>query len=193
MPKRKQLVKRLLILALAALCDWHAHAQGTFIFSNFMPEAGLDRPVFDIGGATKVDGFNGMVAAIYLNGERLGAVAPFRTGAGAGYWTESERVVPGKFAGEVVSGFAVHVWDLRRGADAYAACMAQGRAAISAPFSILLGGPSIDPALPGNLPGVMSNFQSFQIFVPICVLPEPGALALGGLGAVMLAAWRRRK
>lgn len=180
------------LLAAVILGIHQAHAQGTFTFSNRVTAAGVNAPIFDVNGTSQVDGNFGMVAAIYLNGEQLGAVAPFRTGADAGYWTESVRVVPGKFAGEVVSGFAVHVWDLSKGADAYAACMAQGKAAISQSFSILLGGPSIDPALPGNSPGVMSNFHSFQISVPICVLPEPGALALGGLGAVMLAAWRRQ-
>jgi hypothetical protein len=187
-------MKRLLALTIATLWICCAHAQGTFIFSNRVTAAGVDAPVLDVGNATRVDGAN-FLAAIFLNGQQLGAAAPFRTGTGAGYWNpggDSVRVVAGHFSGDIVTGFTVEVWDSTKGTTARAACAAGGKAASSITFSITLGGPRIDPAQPPDLPGVMLNFHSLSLEHSICV-PEPSAIALGFLGAFVLAARRRRK
>lgn len=161
-------------------------AQGTFSFNNRVVSAGLDQPVFN--GPLRLE--IPMVAAIFLNGTQLGPVAPFRTGAGAGYWnpgTEGIREVVGKFSGDVVSGFTVKVWDLSKGQTYEMSRAAGGQSGISREFSITLGGLKPDPLLPADIPGVMSNFQSFNILIP-----EPSVVALGALGIVVLMFHRRK-
>lgn len=193
-PYRKQLMKKLYILTLASLCAWSTHAQGTFTFSNRVLAAGLDQPMYDIGGATKLTGPN-FVAAIFLDGQQLGAAAPFRTGVGAGYWNPGEdsvRVVPGKFSGEIATGFTVEIWDSSKGPTARISYAAGGKASVSSPFSITLGGPKMDPSQPDDVPGVMLNFKGFALY-PFFSTPEPSVIALGALGAFILAARQRRK
>jgi hypothetical protein len=183
-------MKKLLAIAALVVAAYGVQAQGNFTFSNRVTASGVDVPVFDVGGATKVDGAN-FVAAIFLNGTQLGATAPFRTGSGAGYWNpgaDSARSVTGKLSGDVVTGFTVQVWDSTKGATMLAAKNAGGKFGESNPFAITLGGPKADPNLPADLPGVMSNFQSFNLQV----IPEPSVLALGALGAAALL-FRRRK
>lgn len=131
-----------------------------------------------------------MVAAVLLNGVQLGDSAPFRTGAGAGYWNagaDSLRVVPGKFAGDVVSGFTVKVWDLSKGNTYEISRSTGGTSGESNPFSITLGGPHADASALPEFPGVMANFQGFTIGVP-----EPTVLALGFLGMTVILSGRRR-
>lgn len=183
-------MKKILAIAALVVAAYGAQAQGNFTFSNRVPSSNLDQPILDVGGATKVSGAN-FVAAIFLNGTQLGATAPFRTGAGAGYWNpgaDSARSVTGKLAGDVVSGFTVKVWDTAKGATYEASRAAGGASGESNPFSIALGGPKADPNLPAELPGNMTNFQAFTL----TVVPEPSVLALGALGAAALL-FRRRK
>jgi hypothetical protein len=185
----EEIMRKCLILLASLWAGYGALAQGTFTFSNRVIAAGLDAPVLDVGGATRVEGPN-MMAAIFLNDVQLGAAVPFRTGIGAGYWNaggDSARVIPGKFSGDVVFGFTVRVWDPSKGVDFLAVLRATGRVGISREFSITLGGPKADALFPPDLPGVMSNFQSFTLGIP-----EPSVLALGALGAVVLC-WRRKE
>jgi hypothetical protein len=176
--------KCLILLAIL----WAANgalAQGTFTFSNRVATAGLDQPVFY--GPLGLEA--PMVAAVFLNGVHLGPTAFFRTGLGAGYWNpgaHSAREVVGKFSGDVVSGFTVKVWDSSFGQSYEASRAAGGKYAESRMFSITLGGLKPDPLLPVDIPGVMSNFQSFNI------IPEPSVSALGALGAVVCFCRRRR-
>lgn len=141
-------------------------------------------PVVDINGTSYLDGAN-FVAAVFVNGVQLGATAPFRTGAGAGYWNpgaDSVRVVPGHFSGETVSGFTVQVWDSLSGATLLAARAAGGKYGESKAFSITLGGPRSDQNLPPDLPAVMVNFPSFSF----AVVPEPAVPSLVVLGVLSL-------
>jgi hypothetical protein len=183
-------MKKLLAIAALVAAAYGVQAQGNFTFNNRVAASGVNAPVFDVNGTSNLDGAN-FVAAIFLNGTQLGASAPFRTGAGAGYWnpgTDSSRSVAGKFSTDVVSGFTVKVWDSTKGATMEAARDAGGKFGESKSFSITLGGAKTDPNLPADLPGVMSNFQSFRVDI----VPEPSVLALGALGAAALL-FRRRK
>lgn len=192
-------MKKLLVCAALAAIALAARAQGTFTFSNRALAVGLDQPVldtkggpYDIIGATKVEGPN-FVAAIFLNGTQLGPVAPFRTGAGAGYWDpggDNARTIVGKFSGDVVSGFTVKVWDFSKGPTLEAARMMGGRYGESSPFNITLGGAKADPNLPSDVPGAMINFQSFYV---TCGCPEPAVGVLGALGAIALLVRRREQ
>jgi hypothetical protein len=190
-------VKKLLVCAALAAIALDGRAQGTFTFSNRALALGLDQVVLDAKGpgddvsrATKLEGPN-YAATIFLNGVQLGGVAPFRTGAGAGYWNpgaESTRTIRGKFSGDVVSGFVVKVWDFSKGATLGAARDLGSWYGESKPFSITLGGAKADPNLPEDLPGAMINFQSFYV---TCGCPEPAVGVLGALGAVALLVRRR--
>lgn len=182
-------MKKLLAIAALVVAAYGVQAQGNFTFSNRVPSASLDQPIFDVGGVAKVDGAN-YVAAVFLNGVQLGATAPFRTGAGAGYWNpggDSARLVDGKISGAVVS-LTVRVWDSAKGATYEASKAAGGHFGESKPFDQTLGGPKSDPNLPADLPTNMTNFQGFNLQV----IPEPSVLALGALGAAALL-FRRRK
>jgi hypothetical protein len=191
-------VKKLLVCAALAAIVLDARAQGTFTFSNRAIAVGLDQPVIDTKGntydlsrATKLEGPN-YVAAIFLNGQQLGGVAPFRTGAGAGYWNpgaDSTRTIIGRFSGDVVSGFTVKAWDFSKGPTLEAARVMGGwYYGESRTFNITLGGAKADPNLPEDLPGAMTNFQSFYV---TCGCPEPAVGVLGALGAVALLVRRR--
>lgn len=189
-------MKRLLALLVFTLWFCGVQAQGTFTFSNRVLSAGLDQPVFDVGGADPLDR-PGFVAAILLNGVQLGAPAPFHMEAGSGYWNpgaDSSRVVPGKFSGDIVSGFTVQVWDSSKGATYHASKAAGGDNGESVAFSITLGGPKAAPLASPDPPGVMVNFKAFAIGylgqTPHSS-PEPAVMTLGALGAaVMFGRWR---
>jgi hypothetical protein len=183
-------MKKLLAIAALVVAAYGVQAQGNFTFNNRVAASGVNAPVFDVNGTSNLDGAN-FVAAIFLNGTQLGGTAPFRTGAGAGYWNpggDSSRAVTGKFSGDVVTGFTVKVWDSSKGATMEVARDAGGKFGESKSFSITMGGAKTDPNLPADLPGVMTNFQSFAVQI----VPEPSVLALGALGAAALL-FRRRK
>jgi hypothetical protein len=175
-----------LALVLALLGAGSTRAQGTFSFNNRVVASGLDAPVFFSRQPLEAP----MVAAVFLNGTQLGPVAPFRTGVGAGYWNpgaEPIREVIGKFSGDVVSGFTIKAWDSSKGQTMETVRDVGGKYGESRAFSITLGGPKSDPLLPADIPGVMSNFRSYDLLIP-----EPSVLALGALGAVICICRRRR-
>ncbi len=159
-----------------------AHTQGTVNFNNHT--MAVSAPVFDVGGTTALSGPY-IVAALFYNGVQQGAVAPFRTGSGAGYWNagpDTTRVVDGVPGGQPAT-LEVRMWDSLKGATYDAAVAAGGKYCQSDSFTIILGGDGAPPSVPADMIG----FKSFGL------CPEPSTVAIFTLGGAGLTAVRRRK
>jgi len=120
------------------------------------------------------------------------AMTTFRTGTLAGYFASVGAAVqiPGVPGGQVAT-LQVRVWDNLGGtvndwATAESLWLSGQIAAGKSPLfnSLPLGGAGEPPSLPPNLVGL----QSFNIYY----VPEPGTLALLGLGALGLMVFRRK-
>lgn len=161
------------ILALAAcVCALavSAYGQGTINFNNRVTSAGLDAPVFDVGGTTKLsEGF----AQLVVNGTALDQTA-MKTGAAAGYFGGGSVTIASVAPGATAS-VQVRAW---KGAATYDAAATKG---ISEAFNVTLGGAGSPPSLPANLVGL----KSFTL------VPEPSTIALGLIGAAALLLRRR--
>jgi len=134
----------------------------TLEFANRVPRANLDAPVFDGDRITRLSG-PGFVAQLRAGPDRdqlepLGPVAPFGTGADAGYWLaglEPWRVVPSVPPG-VVAFAQVCVWEPSRGPTCEASLAAGGRVGCSEVFSVTTGGAGSPPNRPAPLAGLRS-------------------------------------
>jgi hypothetical protein len=119
------------------------------------------------------------------------AFTTFRTGSFEGYVASPGVVtIPGVPGGQIAT-LQLRVWDNRGGtlttwAAAEAAWLSGQIAAGKSPLfnSPALGGAGEPPTLPPNLVGLVS----FNIYY----IPEPGTLALLGLGALGLMVFRRK-
>jgi hypothetical protein len=177
-------MKKLLFISALLAAAVGAQAQGTVLFNNHNTTAGVDQPVFDVGGATKVSDPN-IVVALFLGDTQEGATAAFRStpAAAAGYWTSADptRIIDGSAGGSTVT-LTVRAWDSSKGATYAAAVAAGGKYGQSDPFTITLGGANQPPGPPAD----MVNFKSFNL------VPEPSTIALGALGAAALLLRRRK-
>lgn len=173
-------MKKLLTVAALLVVAYSTQAQGTVNFVN--RGGGVDAPVFDVGGTTKLDG-PAFLAGLYEGNTLLGAAAPFRTGTGAGYWNAAPDATrtTGVAAGANAT-LTVKAWEASGGAT-YAAALAAGKKTGSSdPVTVATGGAGSPPSLPAALTGL----KSFSL------VPEPSTIALGALGAAVLL-FRRRK
>lgn len=180
-------MKKILIVA-AMLASLGAYAQGTVNFNNFVLSSGVNAPVFDVNGTTKLAGA-GFQAQLF-GGPNAGSLAavgdsvPFRSGAAAGYFTGGSRTIPGGAAGIGAGGNAslqVRAWEGAAGST-FAAAGKKGQSVV---FTNPTGDPTASPpGTPKDLTGL--GTQSFSI------VPEPSTIALGALGALALL-FRRRK
>jgi hypothetical protein len=151
--------------------------------------AALQGPGYSFGfyaGATSVNSLSGM---------QLLTVLPFRTSTGANVLPAGTVLlagglaVPGISAG-VACNFIIAAWDNKGGtltsyAQAFAAGADSGFSAVTT--SGLLGGTDASNAV-----FTVPNSVGFQSFSLVSV-PEPGTLALAGLGAASLLLFRRKK
>jgi len=182
-------------LSVVAVCLSFAagvYAQGTVDFRNRNAALNLDAPVYqDFVGGTKLGNAN-FVAQIFFgtanNPSSFAAIAdapaPFRTGAGAGYWNygaDFTRALPGITAGSP-AWVQIRVWDSTKGADYNAAKAAGSLYGDSNAFQLTTGGSGNPPAVPAALTGL----------TPFALVPEPSTFALALLGAAALL-FRRRK
>lgn len=173
-------MKKLLTVAALLVVAYATQAQGTVNFNN--KTGGVDSPVFDVGGTTKLAG-PAFLAGLYEGDTLLGATAPFRTGIGAGYWNpapDSSRatsVAPGANA-----TLTVRAWEASGGANYAAALSAGKKTGKSDAVTVATGGAGSPP----SLPAVLTGLKSFSL------VPEPSTIALGALGAAVLL-FRRRK
>lgn len=185
-------MKKLLITAaIAVVVCVQTNAQGTVNFVNRITGT-LDVPVFtDATRTTRLAGPD-FVAQLYFSATGAAgsyapvtaAAAPFRTGAGAGYWNagaDATRTLTG-IAGGASVWLQVRVWNSTLGT--YDAVFATGQNyGLSDAFQVTAGGGGTPPSVPVNLVG-MTSFN---------VVPEPATIALGVLGLAGLLFIRRRK
>jgi len=191
-------MKKLIVVACAALVSFSAFGQGSISFQNVGPGLSTQGQIRDVLGA--LIGAGSVYTAELLAGTSAANVSSFTpmitttSWAGNGWFGVggAEKVLAG-FAAGSTPFFVVRVWDNAGGTIAsYAAAQAAGKAfgASAAPWQLpaSTGGlgnpngvptPTVGPALIG-----MTGFQ--------LVVPEPSTLALLAVGAAALL-FRRRK
>jgi hypothetical protein len=183
----KKLPKALLLIsALFVLLPASANSQGAIYFSNFAPPQTINAPVYFPDGTTRISG-PGFVAQLYVSltpGSLSGVYpvgdhAPFRTGAGAGYWVPDLRLVAEAEPGTMVEAH-VRVWSLNGGAtyeEANATRSLHVWVGQSARVEVTLG--------TTENPAYLTGLQTFYVYPTI---PEPSVpvLAMAGLLSVGL-------
>lgn len=184
-------MKKTIVALLFGMSVVGAFAQGQVNFNNRVLASGIDAPVFDVDGTTRLD--SGFVAQLwYDNGgtwTAAGAAVPFRDAAGAGYLNTTgldvTRVLTGVAAGSAAT-IQVRAWTGSFATYESAATFGSGAKIGTSPdLVVTTGGAGSPPSLPANLVGL----QSFNLtLVPI---PEPSVIMLGLAGAGLL--WFRRK
>jgi hypothetical protein len=177
----KKLLIALTTVTLTAAC----YGQGQVVFANKVGTA-VDAPVLIFG--TQTGPGPDYSAQLFLSsGGSLTPLTPATTFRAAGtgaaaiadrYWINQDVIVLGVASGANAT-FVVRAW--RTVAGSYDDSILLGRGE-SAPFTVAVGGGQLPPA---NL----TTLQGFQVGI----LPEPGTIALGVLGAVALALCRRRQ
>jgi sulfur relay (sulfurtransferase) DsrF/TusC family protein len=155
----------------------------SLIFRNRVPEAGLDAPVFDTDGVTRLSG-NAFVAQLYAGAsqdamEAVGKPAPFGTGAEAGYWQMEDefwRIIPSLAGGERAY-VQVKVWEWAKGESFEAAKAAGGKVGESEVLELVTGGAGTPP----GLPAVLAGLQSFRVGrMPVITRQPVGGLVMAG-------------
>lgn len=180
-------MKIFLALLAGAIAAGQAFGQGQVVFANKVGTL-VDAPVMDWRTGNGL-GPN-FTAQLYLQGQN-GSLSPLvpsstfrQAGVGAAaiadrYWITQTLDIPGVDPGTAAT-FVVRVWETAYGS--YAQAQAKGGSyGDSAPFTVTVGGGILPPA---NL----TTLQSFGL-----VLPEPGTITLGVLGALALLARSSRR
>jgi len=188
-------MKQRLVGLLCLITAVGAFGQGTIDFRNrnVTVTPNIDAPIFDAGGVTRLSGATFVAQVLFSSTGTagsftpvVGSPAPFRTGAGAGYWdfgADFSRATT--LAGGTAAFILIQVWEAAAGS--YAAAVSSnglfkfGQSPNA--FSITLGNPLTNP--PG-VPGALVGMTSFSL------VPEPSTYALMALGASALL-FRRRK
>lgn len=167
------------------------YAQGTINFANIVARQGVNAPVYESDGVTKIAGSQFM--AELLAGPSAGNLASiattgFLTGNGAGYFQAGSQAVNGILPG-LTAWVQVDVWNTLSGST-FSQAKASGLPNswwASSTFSVVLGGGSVNPTLPAPLTGLGTS----PVFLNS--VPEPSMLGFLGLGlAVSLLRNRRR-
>ncbi len=192
-------MKKILLIAACFVTSIGAFAQGVIDFR--ITPTGVNAPVFDVGGTTKLG--STFLAQLYWSATGAAgsyvavsdAPVPFRDGAGAGYWNptgntpasaDSSRVV-GVAAGANVF-LEVAAWTASAGSTyAIASTVPGAHVGISLPIQVTTGGAGSPP----SLPAAMTGLQSFTLG-QVAATPEPSTIALGLVGAAALLLRRRK-
>jgi hypothetical protein len=181
-------MKKLIASLACVLATFSALAQGTINFNNFVPP-GIDAPIFDVNGTTRLAG-NAFMAQLWAGPSAaslapIGAALPFfsQASGGAGYIDSSagptDRTV-GTVAPGAIAFVQVRAWSVASGVDWNSA----GIRGQSSTLQITTGGAGSPPSLPADLTGLTS--------FSLAVIPEPSVIALGLLGAGALLLRRRK-
>jgi hypothetical protein len=188
-------MKILVMFALSLCLNQQVFGQGTVVFLNYLPEAGLDAPVFNSDGKPALGGQ--YVAQLYAgaNASSLTAVGPTASFFAPGYFgagSTTVRAIPDIAPGG--SGFAqVKVWSIY-GASSYDQAVASNRKrGASEIFSIVTGGDVKEGSPVPSFPAALMGLKSFTL-VGIEVIPEPSTTVMItiGFGLLVIAARRGR-
>jgi hypothetical protein len=175
-------------LGLLIAGEFDVGAQGLIDFRNRITGT-LDVPFYSVDGTTLLSGANFLAQLFYATSPTsltpiTDPAAPFRTGAGAGYWNagaDSTRVLPGITAGSIVF-LQVRVWEsvwmTYDGAKAGGGFWGDSNV-----FTVAAGG--TPPGGPPLTPAPLIGLESFAL------IPEPSTIALGILGAAAVLLRRR--
>ena len=178
-------MKKALMILSSMLVAVGAFAQGQVNFSARVVGT-YDAPVFinTVGTGPRADG-PAYMAQLYAGATAaslapVGAALPFRTGAAAGYWTQTATTISTVDA--TGNAFVqVRAWATSAGAT-YEAALASGTGFGTS--AILTVKPTAAPDVPATLTGLAS--------FAINVVPEPSIMALGALGGLALLLRRRK-
>ncbi len=168
-----------------------APTAGTVIFANKVILDGIDAPVFDTDGTTKISG-DGFVAQLY-GGVSATAMAPagkprpFLTGAAAGYFDSELRVIPTVAPG-AKAFVQVRAWELSGGVTYEEAVGKGAKHGSSATLEVVTGGVGAPPSLPANLVGLKSFSLGYASAPFIVEQPKDQAVAAGGLLSLKVVA-----
>jgi len=169
--------------AAATLAVYPVPVGASLVFANRVPQAGLDAPVFDTDGVTRLAG-SGFVAQLYAGPSRdalepVGKPAAFGTGDEAGYWQMEDelwRIIPG-LAGGDTAYVQVKVWEWAKGETFDAAKAAGGKVGESEILELATGGGGAPPAAPV----VLTGLESFRVGRLPLITGQPvgGAVPVG--------------
>jgi hypothetical protein len=153
---------------------------GTLFFANRNLGVGIDAPIFDIDGVTRLSG-DGYVAQLWAGPTvdtlaAVGAPLAFRTGDGDGYFFSEMRSIPTVTAGQTAQ-VQVRAWQRSAGETYQAAAAANGKHGSSATLAIVTGNAGSPPSLPAYLVGLRS-FQ-LQLSSKPTITKQPASIALG--------------
>jgi hypothetical protein len=174
-------MKKLIVAAAVGLTAIGAFGQGLLNVGNRVTAAGIDAPVFDKDGVTRLAGAD-YLAQAYV-GLTEGSLVPvgtalaFRTGAAAGYITSTGIAVSG-IAGGTAAFVQLRAWKVSSGATYEAAAATGDNFGLSKTIQVTL---TAAPAAPADMAGLAS----------FALVPEPSTLALGVLGVAALLLRRR--
>ena len=157
-----------------------AYAQGTVSFANV--GAGLNAPVFDVDGVTKLAG-PAFQAQLYVGGNTsessLIAVPGTTVFLFWGFWIlQRWNQDFARFSWREQAVFQVRAWEAAGGASYDAALAAGKKVGKSAVFKI--GADLGDSILPIGRPATLLGLTSFSL------VPEPSAIVFGAVGGAIL-------
>ncbi|WCJ59015.1 PEP-CTERM sorting domain-containing protein [Fontisphaera persica] len=186
-------MKKLIVMGMVALTCVSVWAQGQLTFINRDIANGIDAPIFDVDGTTKLAGsayladlYYGPVGSDPSTFTSLGLAIAFRTGAAAGYLPTTVVSVPGVAPGQEAL-FQIRAWRASDGTTWQAAYNAQG---VASPIAAAQN-PVVRVTVTGppNAPAALVGLTSHRLIV----VPEPSTILLGLAGLGGLLYLRRRK
>jgi len=166
-------------------------AQGTIEFVNLDVGFGVNAPVYQVDGTTKLAGSQFMAELLVgSTSASLASIATtgFLTGSSAGYFNDGTQSLLNIPVGRT-AWVEVQVWNTASGTS-----FLQARASglpnswwQSSVFTVVLGGGTINPSPPAALTGLGNS--------PVYLnsVPEPSVLGLLGLGAAAALSRNRRR
>jgi hypothetical protein len=191
--ERTSIMKKLFLGVLLTTSAVIVFAQGTVLFDNLDTSAGVNAPVYESDGVTKLSG--PQFQAELLGGPSSSGLASisttgFFTGQTAGYFSGGPQVVPGVIPGNY-AWVEVRAWNTVSGAS-FLQSQASGLPNSwwqSSTFAVIAGGETVNPTPPAPLTGLGTS--------PVFLngVPEPSTSALVGLGsaAALLQILRRKR
>ncbi|MBI3417784.1 MAG: hypothetical protein HY043_21035 [Verrucomicrobia bacterium] len=148
-------------LCLAA-CSLLAQSGGTINFNNHVTASNIDAPIFDVDGATRLQGA-AFLAQVYAGPDAnlllpVGSPTSFRTGTAAGY-VVAQTLTIGNVAAGANAQVQVRAWAAANGSTFNQALAAGGKTGVSGLIQVATGGIGSPPRLPADLIGL----QGFQL------------------------------